>query len=105
MDPEVAARVLHWAYRECTINGYAIAKKGRAELESQKGTKISSLTYGEISIPSFITLIRALTVVGGGDFVDIGSGTGKAVLAAALCLPLKRATGAPSASPQETGQR
>lgn len=153
LSAEAAARVLSWAYAECGIDGYTIAKAGRAELEAAAGTRISSLTYGEISIPSFLvcalpaarhtsrhasimarwaglpaaipshthvagcgaggqTLLGTLdslqppesaatdkpaaagaAAAVGGSFVDIGSGTGKAVLAAALCLPLESAVG------------
>ncbi|KAF4698702.1 hypothetical protein FOZ63_014595, partial [Perkinsus olseni] len=57
-----------------------------------------SLTYGETSLQPMRTLMaaveRTVTVVPGStSFLDIGSGAGTAVLAAATCHPFRKAVG------------
>lgn len=75
-----------------TIDGYAIA---RTEVKAQrdKGLFIQGVQYGEINASSFASALDRLAILPGETFVDVGSGTGKAVLTAAALYPLKRATG------------
>ena len=89
---DAAVRLVDWTFRD--VDSYAIAKTGRAKLEAELDTKLSSLTYGEISVGSFVQLLRTLPQPETPPhFVDIGSGTGKAVLAAALARSLASAIG------------
>lgn len=48
---------------------------------------------GEIDFNGFLPLLRAAEIKPGDKFVDIGSGTGKAVLLAACCFPLSMSLG------------
>ena len=87
-----AVALVDWVFRD--VDSYAIARAGRAELEAALDTKLSSLTYGEISVSPFVQLLRSLPEPAAPPhFIDIGSGTGKAVLAAALARPLASASG------------
>ncbi len=89
---DTAVRLVDWTFRD--VDSYAIAKTGRAQLEAELDTKLSSLTYGEISVGAFVQLLRTLPEPETPPhFIDIGSGTGKAVLAAALAHTLASAVG------------
>ena len=89
---DAAVALVDWVFRD--VDSYAIARAGRAELEAALDTKLSSLTYGEISVSPFVQLLRTLPEPATPPhFIDIGSGTGKAVLAAALARPLASALG------------
>jgi hypothetical protein len=91
-DDSAAVALVDWVFRD--VDSYAIARTGRAELEAALDTKLSSLTYGEISVSPFVQLLRTLPrPATPPHFVDIGSGTGKAVLAAALAHTLASAVG------------
>jgi hypothetical protein len=56
-----------------------------------------SLVYGEAAFPSFVAVLRQyvprLPTGGAGHFVDLGSGCGKAVVAAALAFDFASCTG------------
>jgi predicted RNA methylase len=45
---------------------------------------VPSLIYGEVSYSSFIRTLRSLDLAPGGVFVDLGAGSGKPCIAAAL---------------------
>jgi precorrin-6B methylase 2 len=74
------------------IDGYAIA---RTEVRSQrdKGIFVQGAQYGEINARVFASALERLAMTSGETFVDLGSGTGKAVLTAAALYRLRRATG------------
>eukprot|EP00753_Platysulcus_tardus_P015823 PLAT5299.3.p1 GENE.PLAT5299.3~~PLAT5299.3.p1 ORF type:complete len:288 (+),score=119.82 PLAT5299.3:45-908(+) len=59
-------------------------KLSRAEREELKLLRNKSLTYGEVDFRNFAMVLRKLGVPAGSTFVDLGSGTGRAVFAAAL---------------------
>eukprot|EP00968_Pinguiococcus_pyrenoidosus_P013217 scaffold1197_cov228-Pinguiococcus_pyrenoidosus.AAC.3 len=62
--------------------GKKLAEKGKDRLSAdQQGP---ALVYGEIDFFSFATLLEKAQPAPGETFVDLGSGTGKAVVAAAL---------------------
>lgn len=50
-------------------------------------------TYGEISFLEFAALLKALKPSTNDIFYDLGSGTGKACLVAALCFPFREVIG------------
>jgi len=52
-----------------------------------------SLTYGEISFLSFSSVLDLVNVVPGESFCDLGSGAGKAVLAARMLQPFSKCDG------------
>lgn len=70
------------------IDGFALSKKARA----QTATDLT-LTYGEIDYDTFSLLLNYVQPKPGEIFYDLGSGVGKAVFAAALQYPLKKAVG------------
>mmetsp|Transcript_33205 Transcript_33205/g.61905 ORF Transcript_33205/g.61905 Transcript_33205/m.61905 type:complete len:928 (-) Transcript_33205:600-3383(-) len=64
-----------------SIDGSSISQKDRF---ASGEVDTPSLTYGEIEFPSFVRLLEDMGGREGQVFVDVGSGTGKAVVAAAL---------------------
>jgi hypothetical protein len=86
--------LVDWVYHG--VDSYAVARAGRRELEAQTGERYSSLAYGEVCVASWVEILtHSLPRCPAPPlFVDIGSGTGKAVLGAALSgLPLAGAIG------------
>lgn len=72
------------------VNGYELSSVGKKNLGLEKE---KSLTYGEVIVESMVDILDA---VGGplrGTFYDLGSGTGKAVLLAALLGNFDRVIG------------
>ncbi|GBG29524.1 Histone-lysine N-methyltransferase, H3 lysine-79 specific [Hondaea fermentalgiana] len=68
------------------IDGYKVAAAVKRELREQKRyEETTALTYGEVRCSAFADLLRECAPTEKGTFADIGSGTGKAVLTAALC--------------------
>lgn len=73
------------------VRGIALSKGARREREAESEGCDKSLTYGEVVSASFellilecCSLIRTVNATGARTFVDLGSGTGKAVITAAL---------------------
>ena len=76
-----------------------------SERQATQSLAVKSLTYGEIRVDSFHEMLckRVLgkhapaawlgDFVGKLQFMDLGSGTGAAVFAAALCYPFARCAG------------
>lgn len=78
-----------------TVNGYTLSKDEKKE-QRAAGTYIDGLMYGEVDPESFATEIlgKLALLKAGESFVDVGSGVGKAVVAAAVSVPgLKEALG------------
>jgi len=73
------------------VRGIALSKDARREREAESEGCDKSLTYGEVVSASFellilecCSLIRTVNAAGARTFIDLGSGTGKAVITAAL---------------------
>ena len=78
------------AYAE--IDGYDIA---RAEKRRQRDAGVfqTGIQYGEIATRAFVTALEWCRPSAGDTFIDLGSGTGKAVLTAAAHTAFSSATG------------
>mmetsp|Transcript_8898 Transcript_8898/g.33596 ORF Transcript_8898/g.33596 Transcript_8898/m.33596 type:complete len:703 (-) Transcript_8898:231-2339(-) len=63
------------------VDGGSVSQHDRSELDKHGN---SSFTYGEVEFVSFSKLLAKCDVQPGASFVDLGSGTGKAVFAAAF---------------------
>lgn len=72
------------------IDAYALADAAKRAFPSQEW---ESLTYGELPLSSFLTLMERAKPKAGEVFVDLGSGTGRLVLAAAMLWPFERSVG------------
>lgn len=67
--------------------GFEISKLARKKMDAPE------YVYGEIEFLSFIALLSLTKPNNDTVFYDLGSGTGKAVLAAAMVFPLKKSVG------------
>jgi hypothetical protein len=74
------------------VDGYRIAREVRAK-QRRAGVFLEGITYGEVDIGDFTRVLQTVGPVRGETFVDVGSGTGKAVLCAAACHPLRLVRG------------
>ena len=70
-----------------SVNGFVVSKKARAFHD------MPELTYGEIDFKSFIALIGGCFPDKNTVFYDLGSGTGKAVIAIAMVFDIKKSCG------------
>ncbi|EGD75083.1 hypothetical protein PTSG_06739 [Salpingoeca rosetta] len=76
------------------VDGYAVAREERTRLrKAGQFEKTEALQYGEIDFAGFLNVLEAAEPREGDKFVDIGSGTGKAVLLAAGQYQLGSAVG------------
>lgn len=71
------------------VPGYEIAIAEKKRL----GREEDSTTYGEVIPAAFQEVMSAVTPREGEVFIDLGSGTGKAVFLAAMLFPFRRAVG------------
>lgn len=71
------------------VPGYEIAQSEKKRV----GKQDSSTTYGEIVPQAFHEVLSAVSPREGEVFFDLGSGTGKATLMAALSFPFSRSVG------------
>ena len=69
------------------INGFKISKKSRQTHDAPE------YTYGEIEFVTLIALLSQTNINQDTVFYDLGSGTGKAILACAMVFPVKKACG------------
>ena len=74
------------------IDAYAIARESKRQ-QRAKGVYTDGLQYGEVDLQAFATALGWCKPRPGEKFVDLGSGSGKAVLAAAALHPFSSATG------------
>jgi hypothetical protein len=65
----------------------------RNEREQKTINEEKSLIYGEIDFHSFYRILRKINPKAGGNFYDLGSGTGKAVIAARFIRDFNRCIG------------
>lgn len=74
------------------IDGYAIARQERAA-QRAAGIVVDGIQYGEVKPSSFAQVLAWLAPEPEDVFVDVGSGTGRAVLTSAALYPLGGAIG------------
>lgn len=70
-------------------DGFSVSMANRKKLDLQ----IKELTYGEIEFDSFCALLDQMNVDENDIFYDLGCGTGKPVIAAALVKQCKKSVG------------
>jgi predicted RNA methylase len=87
MDFEHALHIFNSLYSP--INGYKLSAIGKTEVKHNK----KELTYGEVSPEAFYTILKSLPFKSNGVFYDLGSGTGKAVILAALLFNFSKCVG------------
>lgn len=87
MDFEHALHIFNSLYQD--INGYTLSSLGRAEMR----IKDKTFTYGEISPEAFYSILKHLPKKPKGNFYDLGSGTGKAVLLAHMLFDFSKTVG------------
>lgn len=75
------------------INGFELSKTARTNQDAIE------YTYGEIEFQSFIALLSLLKLDSTTVFYDLGSGTGKAILACAMVYPVQHSVGIELFSP------
>ena len=78
-------------FSECTLDmGKSLSKEERnkKQLDDEK-----NLIYGEVDFHSFFRVLRKINPVKGGTFYDLGSGTGRAVLAARFTRDFSKCIG------------
>ena len=74
------------------VDGYAIARTAK-ETARKNGVFQEGIQYGEVKPSSFEKALAWLEPRPGESFIDLGSGTGKAVLTAAAAYPFATAVG------------
>jgi len=79
--------VSHFQTLYSTVNGFALSRQARRERDAIE------YTYGEIDFISFISLISLAKPNTNTVFYDLGSGTGKAVLACAMVFNMHKCYG------------
>ncbi|MDO8626123.1 MAG: hypothetical protein Q7K39_01540 [Candidatus Magasanikbacteria bacterium] len=83
----VAEKIFNNIY--AAVNGTEISTTERQKLNLRN----SSLTYGEINFEAMQAIVSALGETAGKNFYDLGAGTGKAVILAALLANFKKTVG------------
>lgn len=69
------------------IDGFSLSKQARIDYD------VLDYIYGEIEFFSFIALLSLIELNKNSVFYDLGSGTGKAVLACAMVYPVQKSVG------------
>lgn len=69
------------------VDGFALSRQARQQLDAIE------YVYGEIEFLSFIALLSLVKPDRNTVFYDLGSGTGKAVIACAMVYPVKKSVG------------
>lgn len=75
-------------YRD--IDGYSLSSAGRLEMQRSDDP---SLTYGEVTPASVLRMLTKVEAKPGETFYDLGSGTGKAVVYAAIIGGMGKSVG------------
>ena len=87
MDPALAKDIFDTLYGD--VRGYDLSFSARKKMDYfDRG-----LTYGEIIPQEFFRILKDVNPQEGEVFYDLGSGTGKAVIAAALLFPFSKTVG------------
>lgn len=79
------SHAFHQLYQ--SSNGFLLSQKARREHD------LIEYTYGEIEFFSFIALLSLINPDENTVFYDLGSGTGKAVLACSMVFPVRKSIG------------
>jgi len=79
------SRIFEYLFQD--INGFQLSKQARRKNDAM------ALTYGEIQLESFIALLCQIKLNANSIFCDLGSGTGKAVIACSLIFDVKKCIG------------
>ncbi len=87
MDLSIAKSIFETLYQD--VQGYNLSFEARKKFEFYD----RGLTYGEIVPDSFYEMLKEADPKKGEVFYDLGSGSGKAVIAAALFFPFSKAIG------------
>jgi precorrin-6B methylase 2 len=74
------------------IDGYSIARESKKRQRAEN-IFLDGITYGEVQADGFLTALAWCDPKPGETFIDMGSGTGIAVLTAAASVALKSAIG------------
>jgi len=86
--PETQAAFFRFKEIFAGIDSNAVSHSDRHRLQKQStGLDGKSLTYGEISFFSFSRILEMVEIQPGDTFFDLGSGAGKACIAAHLLVP------------------
>jgi len=102
-DASTAALLLQQVYE--SMDGYAIAREAKRK-QRAAGVFLDGIQYGEVCPRAFAAALSWCAPASGETFIDCGSGTGKAVLAAAALHPLAKATGVEILQPlHDTAER
>ena len=78
-------------YAGLVDDGYQLSVTESARREVPRVTETTDLTFGEVPFDALSAALAAAALPFGGTFVDLGSGLGRGVLAAALpAAPIRR---------------
>lgn len=84
MNVDQAEGIFNLLYRD--IDGFTISMNNRRRLNLES----KELTYGEITLPALIKILDQVHPKDDDIFYDLGCGTGKVVIAAALLRNWKK---------------
>lgn len=87
LDFDTAKQIFETLYRD--VNGYVLSANGRNRLPYHD----KSHTYGEIIPEAMYKILQKVEPIAGDVFYDLGSGTGKAVILAALFSDFSKCVG------------
>eukprot|EP00966_Prymnesium_polylepis_P058258 1349122-Prymnesium_polylepis.1 len=90
-----AARVaFDYCFAELPLaRAYELSAEGTDQRGEGKMSKETDLTYGDVQLEALERALVAATLPADGVFYDLGSGSGRGVIAAALCSGLRLAVG------------
>ena len=87
MDLENLKQMFNFLF--CDIDGQAVSHEARKDLHESS----TAFVYGEILPDTFQTMLEMAQPKRGEVFYDLGAGTGKAVMWAAMAFPFKKSIG------------
>ena len=86
---EVLPKICRLLFRSKTKEAFEISREYRTFKDKENNSDSPCYTYGEIDINSFIIILKVINRLRnnriGGIFVDLGCGSGKALIVASLC--------------------
>ena len=87
-----SSKVFNAVYKDLTLQQAKVLSRNERNTNKEL-EKTTSLTYGEIDYSSFYKILRRLGPCKGKKFIDLGSGTARALVAARLILDFKSCKG------------